>query len=311
MVSKEKPPKLKSLRNNLRLISSYTILSNSFFIICVRKRRLPEAAFFDTNPIEMELQFFKYQGTGNDFILIDNRDGHFHASTEQIAFLCHRRFGIGADGLICLALEEGYDFKMVYYNADGRESTMCGNGGRCLVRFAHDLGVIQNTTRFLAVDGPHDALVSKDVISLKMMDVVDFEQQPSHFFLQTGSPHYVTFVDSLAHYPVASKGAEIRYSPEWVSQGGTNVNFVEKQPDQSLFVRTYERGVEDETLSCGTGVTACALATHLAFGWPSPVAIQTLGGSLSVAFERTPQGFDQIYLTGPAKRVFVGNISLP
>ena len=259
----------------------------------------------------MELQFFKYQGTGNDFILLDNRTGQFKASTEQIAHLCHRRFGIGADGLICLELEDGFDFKMVYYNSDGKESTMCGNGGRCLVRFAHDLGVIQHTTRFLAVDGPHEALVSDDVISLKMMDVVEIEHHPSHFFLQTGSPHYVAFVNSLAEFPVARTGAEIRYSPEWVNKGGTNVNFVETQANETLFVRTYERGVEDETLSCGTGVTACALATHLAQGWPSPVAIQTLGGSLSVSFERTSQGFDQIYLTGPAQKVFAGTISWP
>lgn len=259
----------------------------------------------------MDIQFAKYQGTGNDFILVDNRSGQFQATSEQIAFLCHRRFGIGADGLICLAMEEGYDFKMVYYNSDGNESTMCGNGGRCLVRFAHDLGVIGAKTRFLAIDGPHEATVSDEVISLKMMDVVEIENHPTHFFLQTGSPHYVAFVSDLERLPVASSGAAIRYAPEWVAKGGTNVNFVETQPNQKLFVRTYERGVEDETLSCGTGVTACALATHLAYGWASPISIQTLGGALSVAFSPSETGFDQIYLTGPAKHVFSGVISLP
>lgn len=259
----------------------------------------------------METVFFKYQGTGNDFILIDNRLQTFQASADQIAFLCHRRFGIGADGLICLEHgPEGFDFQMVYYNADGHESSMCGNGGRCLVQFAHDLGIIATQTRFLAIDGPHDATVTPEVISLKMMDVVDIHEETTHFFLQTGSPHYVAFVPDVTSYAVAASGASIRYAPEWVAKGGTNVNFVECKSDQTLFVRTYERGVEDETLSCGTGVTACALATHLAKGWPSPIQIQTLGGTLSVAFAKSPSGFHEIYLTGPAKQVFSGTISI-
>lgn len=257
----------------------------------------------------METVFSKYQGTGNDFILIDNRFGDFQASAQDIAFLCDRRFGIGADGLICLESGAvGFDFKMVYYNADGKESSMCGNGGRCLVRFAHDLGIISNQTRFLAIDGPHEATVTDDLISLKMMDVQEIHVESDHYFLQTGSPHYVAFTSDVASYPVASAGAGIRYAPEWVAKGGTNVNFVELQPKHTLFVRTYERGVEDETLSCGTGVTACALATHLAQNWPSPIRIKTLGGDLSVSFEKTTAGFEEIYLIGPAVRVFSGTI---
>jgi diaminopimelate epimerase len=258
----------------------------------------------------MTLPFFKYQGTGNDFVMIDDRQGHFPVGQARISQLCHRRFGIGADGLILLQSHPEYDFRMVYFNADGTEGSMCGNGGRCTVRFAHDLGIIQDSTRFMAVDGEHLASVCEEDIFLKMQDVKAVEQHAEYDFLNTGSPHYVTFLSELKDLDVYEKGFQIRYADEWVARGGTNVNFVEVLDPENLFVRTYERGVEDETYSCGTGVTACALAAHLRYGIQDPVNIRTLGGALRVSF--TPQGngaFDNIYLIGPAKRVFEGQIT--
>lgn len=255
------------------------------------------------------MTFQKYQGTGNDFVMVDDRDGAFPASPDVIARLCHRRFGIGADGLILLRTDPEYDFRMVYFNADGREGSMCGNGGRCTVRFAHDLGVVGDSTRFVAVDGEHLASVCEEEIFLKMGDVSGLEKHPDYDFLNTGSPHVVAFVSELKDFDVFGIGQAIRYAPEWVERGGTNVNFVEIQSDGSLFVRTYERGVEDETYSCGTGVTACALAAHLRFGTPDPVEIRTLGGPLRVSFERTGEdSFQNIYLIGPARRVFTGSV---
>ena len=236
----------------------------------------------------METTFYKYQGTGNDFIMIDDRDRTFTINQEVIAQLCHRRFGIGADGLILLQLEEGYDFRMVYFNADGREGSMCGNGGRCVVRFAHDLGLFESQTTFIAVDGAHDASVNVDQISLKMSPVSDIYHEADYDFMNTGSPHYVTFVEDIKNTTVVEQGRSIRYGSKFGPIGGT-------------------RGVEDETYSCGTGVTACALSAHLKEGWQSPIAVETLGGALEVAFKPiSEEQFDDIYLIGPAKRVFTG-----
>lgn len=258
----------------------------------------------------MNIPFYKYQGTGNDFVLIDNRTNIFDRQRRDIvAQVCHRRFGIGADGFILLQNKEGFDFEMVYYNADGNESTMCGNGGRCIVQFAYDLNVIGNTTRFLAVDGAHDAHVKDGLVHLHMIDVTSVNAlEEDAFFLNTGSPHYVQRVSGIEQFPVFEKGKVIRHSSAF-APGGTNVNFMEMQND-TLFVRTYERGVEDETYSCGTGVTAAAIAASK-LGAAVPVAVKTLGGNLQVSFsELSENNYSNIYLIGPAKRVFEGEIDI-
>jgi diaminopimelate epimerase len=253
--------------------------------------------------------FYKYQGTGNDFIMIDDRTVQFPVNQALIERLCHRRFGIGADGLILLQNAEGYDFKMVYFNADGREGSMCGNGGRCTVRFAQDLGIFEDSTTFLAVDGPHKAVACEGEIFLKMGDVSGIQQFDNYFFMNTGSPHHVAFVEDLDQTDVVAEGQQIRYSPTYETQGGTNVNFVQVLDEQNLYVRTYERGVEDETYSCGTGVTACALAAHLQFGMLDPINIVTKGGQLRISFvKQSDTSFDNIYLIGPAVRVFEGTL---
>jgi diaminopimelate epimerase len=254
------------------------------------------------------MKFYKYQGTGNDFVVVDDRSGSFPVSQPYIAHLCHRRFGVGADGLMLLQNAEGYDFRMVYFNADGTEGSMCGNGGRCLVRFAHDLGIIGNETTFIAVDGEHQAKVSPEVISLKMIDVNEIEKNEIYDFMNTGSPHYVEYVEDLKNMDVYQKGKNIRYSEPFVSRGGTNVNFVEVVGDNQLEVRTYERGVEDETYACGTGVTACALSANLRYGFENFVNIKVLGGQLRIEFDRTATGYENIFLIGPAVRVFEGMI---
>ncbi|WP_375447955.1 diaminopimelate epimerase [uncultured Fibrella sp.] len=259
--------------------------------------------------------FSKYQGTGNDFILIDDRNNTFPTHNQSlVAQLCHRRFGIGADGLILLQNQSDYDFRMVYFNADGAEGSMCGNGGRCIVKFAHDLGVIKNHTRFLAVDGEHLAEVDGEEVKLMMSNVPAWptrsETQTDYDFLNTGSPHVVKFLTGLASYDVINEGRQLRHDAAF-SPGGTNVNFTEVVNGNGLFVRTYERGVEDETYSCGTGVTAAALAAHRHQRLSSPVSIRTLGGNLRVAFTAHADGsFTDIYLIGPAQRVFGGNITL-
>lgn len=258
----------------------------------------------------MNIPFYKYQGTGNDFVMIDNRTNIFDRERRDIvAKLCDRRFGIGADGFILLQNKEGYDFEMVYYNADGNESTMCGNGGRCIVQFAHDLGVVGHTTRFLAVDGAHDAYVKDKRVHLHMIDVNNVNDLAQDtFFLNTGSPHYVKQVEKIEDFPIFETGKSVRYS-EVFAPGGTNVNFMEMQGER-LFVRTYERGVEDETYSCGTGVTAAAIAASR-LGASVPVLVKTLGGELEVTFTKESNGnYTDIYLIGPAKRVFEGQIEV-
>ncbi len=257
----------------------------------------------------MELKFYKYQGTGNDFIMVDNRSKFFDISnTILIEKLCHRRFGIGADGFILLENEPGYDFKMVYFNSDGNQSSMCGNGGRCIVKFAQDIGVIEDRTNFLAIDGPHDAYIEKGLVHLKMIDVTQIENNNDHFYMNTGSPHYVKTVKNINDFPVVEEGKKIRNNDRFKDKG-TNVNFTEKK-ETILHVRTYERGVEDETYSCGTGVTAAALAASYS-GMPSPIRIHTLGGELSISFNKTDWGFNNVFLIGPAQLVFEGNIKIP
>jgi len=261
---------------------------------------------------EMNLEFYKYQGTGNDFVMIDNRDLKVSKNnTKLIKQLCDRRFGIGGDGLILLeepdAAED--DFKMVYFNADGNPSSMCGNGGRCLVAFANYLGIVEKTARFTAIDGPHKATISEGIVSLKMQNVTDLKLQEEYSFLDTGSPHHVVFVEDVQSEDVQQKGSEIRYSEMYKDNNGTNVNFVQQINDGVLKVRTYERGVEDETFSCGTGVTAVAIAAYQTGKIQNKeVKLETPGGSLEVKFEKTGSGFENIWLTGPAVQVFKGEI---
>jgi diaminopimelate epimerase len=258
----------------------------------------------------MAISFYKYQGTGNDFVMIDNRKLNFPAQDEALVkHFCDRRVGIGADGLILLQDHPDYDFEMVYYNADGRIGSMCGNGARCTVRFARQLGVIEDVACFLAADGEHQASVERDLIQLKMNDVQGVEVIGKDYYLNTGSPHYIRFVDDVENVDVFEEGRAVRYNDRFAAVG-TNVNFVQKIGDNEIFVRTYERGVEDETMSCGTGVTAAALVAGLE-GMQSPVKVKVLGGELEVAFEKSDNGgFRYIYLIGPAKQVFTGTVTV-
>jgi len=256
------------------------------------------------------MTFYKYHGAGNDFILFDNRDGKIKFTTEQVAHLCNRHLGIGADGLMLLEQAEGYDFRMVYYNADGRESTMCGNGGRCIAAFAKSLGIIDRTARFVATDGPHTAVISADgLISLHMHDVAEININDGYTLLNTGSPHYVVFVKDVKNTEVFNEGRKIRNLPQF-QPDGINVNFVQLQ-DGKLKVRTYERGVEDETLSCGTGVTAAAIAATAMFEGIFATDIETPGGHLVVTFTKdAPTSAKDVVLTGPAVFVFKGEIEV-
>lgn len=259
----------------------------------------------------MTVHFYKYQGTGNDFILVDNRDNSFALTTEQIRQLCDRRFGIGADGLMTLNEKEGYDFEMKYYNSDGREGSMCGNGGRCIVKFAYHLGIHRALYRFLAADGDHEAEIDiNGIVSLKMKNVQKITKYHNDFVLDTGSPHYVKLVGNVMQLDVYKKGHDIRNSKDF-REKGINVNFVEQDiNNDKITVRTFERGVENETYSCGTGVTASALVCyHNEIGF-NEVEVKTLGGKLTVEFDRTEDDqFNNIWLCGPAERVFEGEIT--
>ena len=260
----------------------------------------------------MQIQFYKYQGTGNDFIILDNRDERYEGLTKaQVSQLCDRRFGIGGDGLMLLNLKDGYDFEMIYYNADGGESSMCGNGGRCLVQFAYDLGIRKSMYRFLAVDGEHEAEIDPDgIISLKMKNVQDISISHGDFILDTGSPHYVKMISNVMEYDVYKKGKEIRNSAPF-AQEGINVNYVEQKNDDEIIVRTYERGVEDETFSCGTGVTAAALVCYHNENGYNDVTVHTKGGKLTVEYDRIDDNhYENIWLCGPAEKVFSGEIQV-
>ena len=260
----------------------------------------------------MLIKFYKYQGAGNDFILLDNRTNIYSKlSNEQVKSLCDRHFGIGADGLMLLNEKKGFDFEMIYFNADGNEGSMCGNGGRCMVQFAAKLGIKKNDYSFSAVDGPHSAKIDFDKkVSLKMNDVKNVEFFLDHYILNTGSPHYIKFVTGLEDYDVVAEGKDIRNSKQFAEEG-INVNFVETLSDDEIFVRTYERGVEDETLSCGTGVTASAIvAAHNDNGF-NRVEVKTKGGNLSVEFDKISDTvFKNIWLSGPATFVFTGEIEI-
>lgn len=256
----------------------------------------------------MEINFSKYQGTGNDFVIIDNRSLEFPKNdTGLVARLCDRRFGIGADGLLLLENDPDYDFRMVYYNADGNPGSMCGNGGRCLVAFAQSLGVIDETATFIASDGPHFANVFADVISLQMKNVDAVRVERDHVFVDTGSPHHIEIVSGLEDFDVYGKGKAIRYGSLY-GQKGSNVNFVQPEADGSFSIRTYERGVEDETLSCGTGATAVAIAMFATGMTTSDlVKLNVQGGKLEVSFSENNGIFTDVFLNGPARRVFEGS----
>jgi diaminopimelate epimerase len=258
----------------------------------------------------MKITFYKYQGTGNDFVIIDNRKDEIELTKAQVKFLCDRRFGVGADGLMLLNTIPGYDFEMKYYNSDGREGTMCGNGGRCLVKFANDMGLRKTGYRFKAIDGEHEAEIDNEGwVNLKMQDVNKIEHNRGDAILNTGSPHYVKTVNEIKGLNVYKEGREIRYNKIYEKEG-INVNFVEQEDDR-IFVRTYERGVEDETFSCGTGVTAAAVVSaHNDKGF-NRVEVETLGGRLAVEFDKIDdQHFNNIWLCGPAEFVFRGEIEL-
>ena len=265
----------------------------------------------------MKIHFYKYQATGNDFVLIDNLAGKLNLSQEHIVAICDRKFGVGADGLMLLEKHPSANFNLQYFNSDGSQS-LCGNGSRAAVKMAAALGLLNGKATFQAYDGLHDAEIQKDgIIRLRMNDVTAVRQfGGDEFFINTGSPHVVRFVKDVKNYPVFDEGRKIRYAPEY-SPAGTNINFVEALANNTLFVRTYERGVENETLSCGTGVTAAALAASF-LGFRSPVKVKALGGELTVEFESRPDGgdsdpsatFHHIYLIGPAKLVFEGDLEL-
>lgn len=259
-------------------------------------------------------RFYKYHGAGNDFILVDDRKGHYTELLDQptIAAWCSRRFGIGADGLMLLRQHPDFDFEMVYFNSDGAASTMCGNGGRCIVRFAYDLGMIKSEYAFLAVDGPHRARIQEDGnIALEMNDVTGVHcPKPEAFVLDTGSPHYIAFVADALEVDVVSQGRAIRQSADYVAEG-INVNFVSGGL-RGLEIATYERGVEDETLACGTGVTAAAIAAvQRVKPAPGPfhIPVKAKGGLLSVKGNYKDGTFTDLWLIGPAKSVFSGRVS--
>lgn len=262
------------------------------------------------------MRFYKYHGAGNDFILVDQRSEHPLAKdhTGLIARLCERRFGIGADGLILLQQKPGFDFEMVYFNADGRESSLCGNGGRCIAAFAQKLGIIREKCRFWAIDGEHEAVVAPDGqwVDLHMGDVRDMDFDQNACVLNTGSPHYVVFRSMVDKIDVREEGAAIRFNERYRTTG-INVNFVQDLGD-ALLVRTYERGVEDETLACGTGVTAAALAHHREARKPAGLhetTVRARGGVLKVRYTAHADGhFTNVWLCGPARFVFEGVVSL-
>lgn len=259
----------------------------------------------------MQITFYKYEGTGNDFVMIDNRQNIFPKNNLQlIEKLCDRRFGIGADGLILLENDSATNFKMVYYNSDGNESSMCGNGGRCITAFAKSLNVIQNKATFIATDGLHQAtILENELVNLQMKDVSEVKIESDYVFLNTGSPHHVMMVDDLENQDVKTVGAQIRYS-DLYGKAGSNVNFVKQISENHFALRTYERGVEDETLSCGTGATAVAIAMN-AIGKTNSLTIKldVEGGQLEVSFDKVDDRYINVFLKGPATFVFEGVVT--
>ncbi|HEY9117485.1 MAG TPA: diaminopimelate epimerase [Roseivirga sp.] len=254
------------------------------------------------------ISFYKYQGTGNDFVMIDNRENVFDKNDiKLVTKLCDRKFGIGADGVILIEQSITSDFEMVYYNPDGSQS-LCGNGSRCAVMFARFLGLIKDETNFMAIDGEHYAKIEGENVHLKMHDVETYEVINNDFLIDTGSPHYIQFVENTEAIDPITEGRKIRYSDRF-KEKGVNVNFLEKVDEENVKIRTYERGVENETLSCGTGCTAAALSMAIDNDISS-VGLQAMGGNLRVDFQKENRRFTNIYLIGPAEQVFQGQIEI-
>jgi len=254
-----------------------------------------------------KISFAKYHGAGNDFSLIDNRNAIINLSEKEIAFLCNRRLGIGADGLMLLEKEKGFDFKMRYYNADGKEATMCGNGGRCIVAFANKIGIKKEKYQFIAVDGEHLAHLKKDIVNLKMTTVNEINTFDTDYFLDTGSPHLVRMVKDIKKTNVYEEGKHLRYDSRF-GKDGCNVNFIQIK-ENKIDIRTYERGVEAETLACGTGAVASAIAANQLFPKIKEFELKALGGTLKVRFEKNNDKYTNIWLQGPATFVFDGELS--
>jgi len=255
----------------------------------------------------MNLAFQKYQGTGNDFVIIDNRELLWAPEVSHVSNICDRRFGVGADGLILIQDHTEYDFEMIYFNSDGSKS-LCGNGSRCAIHFAKSLNIISSRAKFLTTDGVHEARIDSDQISFQLFDVNEMKKIGDDLFINTGSPHYIRFVQNVDQVNVFEQGRQIRNDPRFASDG-TNVNFVEIMDQSTICVRTYERGVENETLSCGTGVTASAIAAQ-SKGLKSPIKIKTKGGNLEVSFKANDSIYQDIWLKGPAVPVFSGTVSV-
>lgn len=256
------------------------------------------------------IHFYKYQAAGNDFVLVDNRQGKLTFSNEEIDRLCDRRFGMGADGLIRIENEPGYDFRMIYHNRDGSQS-FCGNGCRAIVHLAHQLGIIGQQARFMAHDGPHTAtIISPGIIRISLAKVsAPVAKGENEFYIHTGTDHHVKFVSGLDTYPVFEEGRKIRYG-DLYKPGGANVNFVEVQPDGTVVFRIYERGVEDETYSSGSGATACALVASTQYNLPSPIRLTARGGKLEVGFSRNTDGsFSDVWFQGPVSLVYETTLS--
>ncbi len=271
-----------------------------------------------------KISFYKFDGASNDFVIMDFRDLSCELTQMQIEWMCNRRRGIGADGLIMLHTAEApYHFEMRYYNSDGNLSSMCGNGGRCVALFAHILGLgavndvaelpkgVVNSFLFLGPDGPHKASITMwdeqtgvAIVRLSMCDVAcdDVKRCGEGWFLNTGSPHYVMRVKDLSHYDVVGEGMKWRNSTDLFPEG-TNVDFIEDADDGTLLVRTYERGVENETYACGTGVTAAAIVS-------GNKKVATRGGDFRVDFNATDKSYTDIVLTGPAAYNFKGEVQL-
>ncbi len=259
----------------------------------------------------MLITFYKYHGAGNDFIVIDNRKLQLGKdNVSMVKMLCNRHTGIGADGLMLLNDSDTCDFEMIYFNADGREGSLCGNGSRCIIAFAQFLGIIGTPARFMAVDGVHEAqIINEEIVHIKLNDVTHIQTGDGYFFIDNGSPHYVSFHKDIEAINVIEKGKEIRWSEEFQPEG-TNVNFVQ-QDGNHLTIRTYERGVENETLACGTGITAAAIAAFLkSKNKKSSFEVTAKGGTLNVSFEQKGDVFTNIWLEGPVKQVFKGEINV-
>ncbi|MBQ9254314.1 MAG: diaminopimelate epimerase [Bacteroidales bacterium] len=263
----------------------------------------------------MRLHFYKYEGAGNDFIIVDNRSQNIVLGEKNIKHLCSNHFGIGSDGLMILTNDTMSDFNMQFFNPDGSSGMMCGNGGRCIVRFAKDIGVIDNNkTTFTAPDGVHSAEILEDnQVALKMIDVQQVQQFSDGYWLDTGTSHFVVKVDNVRDTDVIHRGRTLRYDDRFIEHKGTNVNFYSETEENTLLIRTYERGVENETLACGTGITATALAYSIYKNYEDgnyTIDVHTLNNNLKVLFTKKQSSFYNIVLQGPANKVFEGDIEI-